>query len=261
MRTIFVGDVHGCLKEGEELIRLLEYKPGRDRLIFLGDLVDRGPEPAEVVRWVHIGLRAECILGNHEDKMLSFLAKEARERNGGAPNKMRRPTPQRLKEWTSIPEDDLAWLRSLPYSVQVDNWMAVHAGFEPRVELADQRTDRIIRIRHVKKETGEYAGLKETDVPYNADGTVKVPDGCADWQHMYDLPFNVVYGHAVHAFKQVRWDHLHRPDGQKVTLSGIDTGCCFGGSLTALVLEDASYQVVSVPAARRYAELPAMPTE
>jgi len=265
MRTIFIGDVHGCIEEAYALVDLVQYEPGKDRLIFLGDLIDRGPDPLGVVQWVRNLPGAQCTLGNHEEKMLSFLMKEERERSGGAPNKMRRPHPKRLEEWRSFSEKDLAWLRSLPYTIRVDScddlrspdaWMAVHAGFEPKVKLEDQKNDRIIRIRHVDAKTGEYKGLKGEEHPYNPDGSVRIPEGASDWQSMFELPYNVVYGHAVHSYTKPRHDLAG-----KHHLMGIDTGCVFGGSLTALILEPEFMRCVSVPAKRRYAEPPAHPLE
>ncbi|HEX8909086.1 MAG TPA: metallophosphoesterase, partial [Anaeromyxobacteraceae bacterium] len=61
VRTIVVGDVHGCLEELDELLRLVELRPGFDRLVFVGDLLDRGPDSLGVVRRAR-ELRARSVL-------------------------------------------------------------------------------------------------------------------------------------------------------------------------------------------------------
>src|SRR4051812_12415265 len=66
-RTVVIGDLHGCYDEAVELLRALSVTP-TDRVIFAGDLVDRGPKPRECVE---LAMQHECILGNHEEKHLS----------------------------------------------------------------------------------------------------------------------------------------------------------------------------------------------
>src|SRR5690349_22498966 len=65
-RTIVIGDLHGCYDEAVALLRKLAVQPS-DRVIFAGDLVDRGPKPRECVE---LAMQHECILGNHEEKHL-----------------------------------------------------------------------------------------------------------------------------------------------------------------------------------------------
>ena len=72
-RTFVVGDVHGCFRELMLLLEKIQYNENQDRLIFAGDLVDRGPDSAKVVRWVReASVRTNnlttCVLGNHDDK-------------------------------------------------------------------------------------------------------------------------------------------------------------------------------------------------
>ena len=68
-RHIFIGDIHGCLDEFNELLNKLSYDPKEDRLILLGDLIDRGPDSVGVVRKAR-ELRLECVMGNHEHKYI-----------------------------------------------------------------------------------------------------------------------------------------------------------------------------------------------
>jgi hypothetical protein len=176
-RTIVIGDVHGCLVEAQELVKLVDYRPGKDWLVFVGDLVDRGPFPVECVRWV-MGLRASCVRGNHEQKVVEFRQKEARALAGGPPNKMERPFPKRYDEWMAFSEEELRWMDTLPLWVDLGgNWIAVHAGFEPKA-LDEQKADRVTRVRWVDEKTGEFVGMKKVPVPESQE-TVR-PHGNSD---------------------------------------------------------------------------------
>src|SRR6476620_2178277 len=133
-RMLAIGDVHGCIDELRELVALVEYRPGVDRLLFVGDLIDRGPAPADVVRYVRelaAGGDVIAILGNHEEKMLRWFKRVDEERAGGAKNKMSPPEPSRLAEWEAIAPEDRAWIASLPIVIEpLAGWLAVHGGFD-----------------------------------------------------------------------------------------------------------------------------------
>ena len=82
MRTIVIGDVHGCYRELEELVsKLIEekkYTPDQDRLIFIGDYIDRGDNPRLAVKYVRqlqekYGENVITLMGNHEDMLLAYL--------------------------------------------------------------------------------------------------------------------------------------------------------------------------------------------
>ena len=162
-RTIDVGDVHGCLLEAQELIQKVEYRPGKDRLVFLGDLIDRGPLSVECVRWVR-SLHAEVVRSNHEQKVVEFREKETRALAGGPANGMERPYPKRMAEWMAFTLEELAWMNSRPLWLDLGGgWVAVHAGFEPK-PLAEQKADRVTRVRWVDEKTGEFVGMKRIPV-------------------------------------------------------------------------------------------------
>ena len=73
-RTLFVGDVHGCYTELKGLLEMANFKPDSERLFFVGDLINRGPKPLEVLKLAH-RLGASCVLGNHERIFLQHLKK------------------------------------------------------------------------------------------------------------------------------------------------------------------------------------------
>ncbi len=240
--TLLCGDVHGCIDELDELVRTVG--PGVE-VIGLGDLIDRGPDPVGVVRrsrensW-------KSIAGNHEDKALRWLRHEAVRRSTGKKNPMRKVPEDRKAEWEALSQDDVAWLRSMPVSLPpAEGWWAVHAGFEPGVVLEEQETERMLRVRFVDPITGMM-------VPYR-DGSLDQPEGTVYWTRRWAGPGNVVYGHAVHSKLDPRVDAC---DGGW-TCYGIDTGCCFGGRLTGMLLKDGGcHEFVQVQAKSEYFKMP-----
>jgi predicted phosphodiesterase len=74
-QTIVISDIHGCLAETKLLLDKCNYNHGIDHVISVGDLVDRGPEPLECIRFMK-DINATVVLGNHEDKYLRFWKHE-----------------------------------------------------------------------------------------------------------------------------------------------------------------------------------------
>lgn len=239
-RVIVVGDVHGCLEELDELVGELAPGPG-DRLVFLGDLLDRGPDPIGVLRRVR-ALGAECLLGNHEEKHLRYARHEAKVRAiAGYANPMRPFTGELLAQHRALTQDDLAWMERLPVVLRLaPGWLAVHGGLEPGRPLDRQKTPLVLRLRHVNA-SGRFVG---------GDDPTVAPPGSRPWASAWRGPDSVVYGHQVHDLKVPRRD---RDRGSGAECWGIDTGCCFGGHLTALVLPER--RVVQVQARRAYQPL------
>jgi len=262
-RTIFVGDVHGCLEELDELLRIIRCQSG-DRLIFLGDLIDRGPDPVGCVRRVR-ELQCESVLGNHEEKALRWLRYEAARAVSGTPNPMKAPWPDRQKEWESLSRDDVDWLSSLPILIEVNpKLVAVHAGLEPAFPLDRQRMNKVIRVRYVDSK-GKMVSLGE-------DSVIQ-PAGTTYWSKSWKGPQSVIYGHAVHSLNLPvmdtpggRWPFGLEPSlemakeiYQEPVCVGIDTGCVFGGYLSAVYVEDSSpipTTLARVKAKRQYRSLP-----
>lgn len=138
---------------------MINPRPGADRVVLLGDLIDRGPSPVEVVRYAR-AKKFDVIMGNHEEKLVRWLRREARAQSGGKPNGMRPPFPERLAEWSRFTEEEVQWMADLPYTLDLGNgFICVHAGFEP-IPLKDQLPDRIVRIRWLKEKNWEYASLR-----------------------------------------------------------------------------------------------------
>lgn len=224
MRTIAIGDVHGYLGELRDLLDKLALSSD-DRLVFLGDLIDRGPDSPGVVKLVR-ELGAHCIMGNHEEKMLRYLAHEQRSVDvPGYHNPMEHPGEKRLSEWKSLSKEDLEFLRSCPFfSYPLSGWVAVHGGVLPGSPIESQRKDQIVRLRWVDDE-GRYVGAKGREII--------APPGTRPWSEAYDGKLSVVCGHVVHGRDKPRVDK--NTHGAEVW--SIDTGCGYQGKLSALVLE------------------------
>jgi hypothetical protein len=230
-RTIVVGDVHGCIDELEELVRTVAYTRGRDRLVFLGDLLDRGPDPAGVVRRVR-ELGGECVLGNHEEKHLRYAAHEARRVTDRRYRNPIRFDHRRSAQHAALRREDLAWLTTLPRVLALgDGWIAVHAGFLPGRPVSKQPTDWMIRLRYVDAEGNPVSRLR---------GELGEP-GVRRWAEVWTGPERVVYGHHPQSLSVPS----HDEPIAGVRCVGIDTGCVYGGKLTALVLP--AEEIVQVP--------------
>jgi bis(5'-nucleosyl)-tetraphosphatase (symmetrical) len=243
-RYMVIGDVHGCLDELDELLKVVQYRHGdKDCLVFAGDLVDRGPDPVGSVRRAR-ELGASCAMGNHEEKHIRWRNWESRIKAGEAKkNPMRRFDEQRMREHEALSDDDIAYLMAMPKTVSLGHekpsWVVVHAGFEcNEVPYWEQARDTVCRVRDVDPVTGKMAS--------NSKNPLESVPGSVPWGTRWKGPENVVYGHAVHSREVPRVD-LHDGYG----CYGIDTGCVFGGRLTALVLANRTAPVFAQVAAKR----------
>jgi len=238
MRTIIIGDVHGCLDEFQALLDLVSFRRGADRLVSVGDLMDRGPDPVGCVRFAR-EVGADLVLGNHEEKHLRWRRHEARRAATGKKNPMK-PFPLiRQEQNQALSEDDINWITAAPLSLDLGGGLiAVHAGLEPAFKFQDQ-SNAVIRVRYVD-EAGEMVGY--------ADGSLEQPSNTVYWSERWRGPESVVYGHAVHSLAGPRLDEF--PGG---ACYGIDTGCVYGGHLTAMIWVPGSQpEFAQVPAAREY---------
>ncbi|MDP2304922.1 MAG: metallophosphoesterase [Pseudomonadota bacterium] len=128
MRTLFVGDLHGCSTSLRAL--LVEAKP--DRLILLGDLFAKGPDPRGV--WdIIVEHQAEAVLGNHDARVLDVLnipGDSAHHRAARA-----------------LPEEALVWTANLPLFLEGPCWIGVHAGLHPDLGIAGTTRTMAITLR------------------------------------------------------------------------------------------------------------------
>ncbi|MCB9702303.1 MAG: metallophosphoesterase [Myxococcales bacterium] len=233
-----VGDVQGCARELDRLLATIRFDPARDELWCLGDIVNRGPDSLAAARlWRDVGGRG--VIGNHE--VYALLV-----RSGRWPRK--RDTLDRL-----FAADDgealLARLRALPPLVYLpggtgfaEAW-AVHAGLHPRWHDLHAVARRLDAGPH------DDAWLEHPDVSFatrvrccTADGERsrfdREPEGCPPpfrpWDEHYRGDARVIHGHWA-------WRGHYR--GPRTI--GLDSGCVYGGSLTAWCQEED--RVVQIP--------------
>lgn len=220
MRTLFIGDVHGCAEELDALLARCAWQPG-DRVVLVGDLVAKGPDSAGVVRRAREqGFLA--VRGNHDAHVLRWHA------GRGPRGKKLKPEHQQVLD-TLTPED-WAWLGAQPlYRCFPElNVVAVHGGLVPGVPLEAQKEDELLNLRSI--------------LP---DGTPsKRVDAGAPWASLWQGPELVIFGHdAMRGIQR----HPHAV--------GLDSGCVYGGKLSAYVLPEG--RLVSVLARRAYVDVDA----
>jgi serine/threonine protein phosphatase 1 len=218
-----VGDIHGRADLLAAIVSEIEKRDGRanppPRIVFLGDLVDRGPQSREVVDAV-LELRAagwcsvEVLKGNHEDMMLKFLdgspiGAEWMKLGGAATLRsygVRAPGPlDPPSDWEetrqafadAVPAPHLEFIRSLPHFLERGDYLFVHAGVKPNVPMEMQRSRDLMWIR------GEFGRCERPNE--------KV----------------VIYGHTV----------FNEPSIKRWKI-GLDTGAYGTGVLTAMRLEE-----------------------
>jgi len=204
MRFIVVGDVHGCNVELDALLERLAVTSA-DHVAFVGDLVAKGPNSRLVLRTAR-ELRASIALGNHEERLLEAHA----ARREGRPLPKLDPTHESLLD--ELTDEEWALLASLPRWLDLDPTLrVVHAGIIPGLPMAAQDPYHLTHLRSIS-ESGE---------PSMRWGP--------PWGARYVGPPHLVFGHNARKDPQL---HPHA--------TGLDTGCVYGGLLTALVLPQGS---------------------
>jgi predicted phosphodiesterase len=220
-QTIIIGDVHGCLAELDALLRKVRYTRG-DRLVLVGDLVAKGPDSAGVVARAR-ELGALAVRGNHDERVLSWFRAEREGRS------LDRPLSRGHRlVCATLEDEDVAWLEGLPLSLRLPEHRVtvVHAGLRPGVALAKQDPTHLLNMRSL---------CADGRVSFRADEGVP-------WASRWTGTDLVVFGHdAIRGLQRYE---------QAI---GLDTGCVYGGQLTALLLP--SRRLVSVNARRSYKEI------
>ena len=231
-----IGDVHGCIEELRLLLERLGYTglpdnavpPAGRKAVFVGDLVDRGPDSPGVLRLVLAMTEAGhafCVPGNHDAK----LARWIRGRSVHVAHGLEHTIDQLRSAEPAFLDRVAGFFEGLPSHLILDRGrLAVaHAGM--RANLQARESKRVRSFALYGQTTGE---LDEHGRPVRLD-----------WARDYRGRRSVVYGHTP----------VHEPGWRNNTLN-IDTGCAYGGALTALRYPE--MELVSVPAARIYYHKP-----
>jgi predicted phosphodiesterase len=214
-RLIAIGDIHGCHEEFAELLSLLELKAD-DRLILLGDLVNRGPDSHRVIELARAH-RAISLLGNHELRLLNY--RRTRDLNYAKEHDLETFDQLRPDDWTYLEN------MSLTYEEPALNLVFVHGGFLPGQPWQRQPAEVVTRIQVIDRDGQPRKRADVPDAPF--------------WADLWSGPPYVIYGHTP------------RPEIYKLKWSlGLDTACVMGGHLTAFILPEKRF--VQVKARQRY---------
>jgi bis(5'-nucleosyl)-tetraphosphatase (symmetrical) len=257
MALYAIGDIQGCYNEFQQLLEKIHFDTALDKLWLVGDLVNRGPDSLQVLRLVKsLDQNAITVLGNHDLHLLAVAAGEAKLHRSDT-----------LDDILNSPERDelLAWMRQQRLMYTENGYVLVHAGLLPQwnvkqamalaheVETALKSDDYTTFFEHMYGNAPRIwddglSGYKRLRVITNAFTRLRIctlqgemefkfkgevddiPEGYQPW---FNLPqrksadATVIFGH---------WSAL----GLKVTANmiALDTGCLWGGPMTAIRLED-----------------------
>jgi bis(5'-nucleosyl)-tetraphosphatase (symmetrical) len=252
MGLYLIGDVQGCDTALARLLETVDFSPSRDRLYLLGDLVNRGPASADVLRrLIGYGESACCLLGNHD---LSLLAVAHGVRGLGRKDTLGAvlDAPDRAAM--------LDWLRHQHMALHAHGWLMVHAGVLPQWDAADvlrlaAEVEAVLRSPDLPEFLAQMYGnaparweesldgVARLRVIVNAltrlrfctpDGTMELkasgrpdqaPDGTMPW---FDVPGRRSAGTPVAFGHWSTLGHVQRDD-----LLALDTGCVWGGCLSS----------------------------
>jgi bis(5'-nucleosyl)-tetraphosphatase (symmetrical) len=259
MATYAVGDVQGCYDELVELLALIRFSADRDRLWFVGDVVNRGPESLEALRLVKsLDDNAVVVLGNHDFHLLRLAAGFGREHEGDT-----------LARILHAPDRDalVEWLSRRPLAHREGRALLVHAGLVPEwsaervLALAEEvhvllREPGEARTRFLERLYGDHpdrwddalTGAERLRVIVNVLARLRfcAPDGTMEFREKRGATFAPPGMRAwfLHPGRASA-DHLvicGHWSTQELTLTPnvwmLDSGCLWGGALTAVRIED-----------------------
>lgn len=234
-RTAIIGDLHGALAPLEALVAKLTLGPGH-RLVFVGDLVDKGPDPAGVVQYVrhlHHAAPFEVVLveGNHEEKHRRYHVN--RSDRPKVARQMAAESPELRALDAALSAADRAFLAGAIPFLRLPDWgvLVVHGGvhgtlrrfpesLEEVAAMTNKERDsfrRVLRTRYIDAETGKFLSLGRNK------------PGDPFWADVYDGRFgHIIFGHQPWLDGPACFPHA----------TGIDTAAVHGGELTALVLPE-----------------------
>jgi bis(5'-nucleosyl)-tetraphosphatase (symmetrical) len=215
-RTLIIGDVHGCHKELKKLLKKVGADPKQDRVIFIGDLINKGPSSCGV--WeLYREMEGLSLMGNHELSLLELVQ--------GKFHKHSKYLDALHQDFCSHFDEFVADVWNWPLWLEDHDLMMVHAGLVPGLHPDQTDPWHLVTIRTWD---GEGEDLKNEKNP--------------PWFDLYDGEDLVVFGH---------WAALGGLDRPK--LVGLDTGCVYGGKLSCLILPER--KIVSVKANKAYASI------
>jgi len=208
---LIIGDVHGCFAELEHLLSVVESRSSKPFVkIFVGDMINKGPESEAVLSFLTQQKHVHCVRGNHEQKVLQEYFNSKYHQTSVPDNRL----------WIkNLKSSFVNYIKSLPYTISVPclNIIVVHAGLIPGVPLSAQDENSMLNMRNLYWEDDNFHGkiLKSTYQP----GIGKA------WAEQWPGPEHVYFGHD--AMRKLQLNDYS---------TGLDTGCVYGGELTAILL-------------------------
>jgi bis(5'-nucleosyl)-tetraphosphatase (symmetrical) len=264
-----VGDIQGCCDALDRLLAKIGFSPSRDHLGVVGDLVNRGPASLETLRRLRgLGNAATCVLGNHDLNLLA-VAQGVRQPHRGDTTSDILDAPDR-ESW-------LDWLRHRPMAAVDCGWLLVHAGVAPQWTAAEamQHAGDVEAVLRDRTALADFlprmygnAPLRWDDALTGAarlrfvvnaltrtrfvaddgtldlvtkDGAAGAPDGYRPW---FEVPGRATAGTPIAFGHWASLGLVDRPD-----VLGLDTGCVWGRSLTAVRIDGGRRDFVAVSCA------------
>jgi bis(5'-nucleosyl)-tetraphosphatase (symmetrical) len=234
-RRIFIGDIQGCSFELRRLLDRVRFDPARDDLHPVGDFVNRGPDSLGVLR-VMREVNAGGVIGNHDLRLLRIASNKASLKRGDT-----------VGDVLAAPDRDelVAWLAARPFVRSWADVLLVHGGLHPEWRSPERVLRGLDPLR--RDPEAEFATHVRYCTRTGRRPKTDVADPGAPFKPWYAFypppgvkPRIVVFGH---------WSV--RGLVKTSLLRGLDTGCVWGGRLTAWIAEED--RLVAVPAARAYA--------
>jgi len=233
-RFIIVGDLHGCFDQLTELLKKCNYNKEKDIIIATGDLVDRGPNSVDVLKFFlpdnpHQDHHIYSVLGNHDWKFYRWLIG-----NKIIVGKSLQRTIDELQNKcvTDLEKGAMIlYLQALPHIIRIPNLnkkptYVVHAGFSPDYPPEKQSIESCLYIR----------GTNPKNYFSEKDGI---------WFDYLDGSFIVLSGHIV--------SEIIQPNPNVFCLDG---GCCHGGKLRAMVIENDKYEIIEIKGYKKDMKIP-----
>ncbi|ODU06560.1 MAG: bis(5'-nucleosyl)-tetraphosphatase (symmetrical) [Rubrivivax sp. SCN 71-131] len=261
-----IGDLQGCCSAFDRLLAEIGFSPSRDRIVVLGDLVNRGPASLQVLQRLRaLQGAATCLLGNHDLHLLVVAAGLRRPHRSDTLDAILQAPDRQL--W-------LDWLRAQPLAVLDSGWLCVHAGVPPQWTTADALRlaaevhalvrgpgfadflpsmygdeprrwhealtgperwrfviNALTRMRYCTPQGELEFAAKETEAP----------PGCMPW---YEVPDRATRGQPIAFGHWSAQGLIDRPG-----LLGLDTGCVWGRQLTAVRVDGGRHEIVQVSCA------------
>ena len=203
-RTIVVGDIHGCYDELTDLLDKAAVTED-DRIVCVGDLITKGPKSKEVLELFMTDARFTTVIGNHDLAL--------RRKWNGEDIDLNSAQKEAHKELKGEKDAYASFFNRMPFTIDLDTHLVVHAGLRPNVELYSQTTGDMTRLRTLGPD-------RESD-----EGT--------PWYHVYHGDKIVLFGH---------WPSAEPRRGRKAI--GLDTGCVYGYNLTGYIIEQDEFLTV-----------------